>query len=105
MRDIAFSPDGSLIATGGFDGKAILWDATTGMPLHTITGHDGLVLGVAFSPDGTRLATSSTDKTAKIWDVKSGQLLLTLTGHTEPDTGYCLQPGWDEDRHRKRGCD
>ena len=30
VRDIAFSRDGSLLATGGFDGKAILWDAATG---------------------------------------------------------------------------
>ena len=80
VRGLTFSPDGTRLATGSDDSTAQIWDATSGQPLHILSGHTGPVGGVAFSPDGKRLATASRDGTAKIWDAASGQLLLTLLG-------------------------
>ena len=65
---VAFSPDGTLLATASHDKTARLWDPATGEHLRTLTGHTDPVLGVAFSPDGTLLATASHDKTARLWD-------------------------------------
>ncbi|WP_255353347.1 hypothetical protein, partial [Nocardia sp. NRRL S-836] len=59
-----------------------MWDATTGQPIHTLTGHTERVRSVAWSPDNTRILTGSTD-TARIWDATTGQPIHTLTGHTE----------------------
>jgi len=65
---VAFSPDGTRIATGSFDLTVKLWETETGQEVCTLRGHKAGVLSVAFSPDGRRIATSSMDFTVKIWD-------------------------------------
>ncbi|MET9232618.1 pentapeptide repeat-containing protein [Lentzea sp. NPDC003310] len=93
VMGVAFSPDGTRLATaGGIDGTAQIWDLTTGETLHTLTGHTDSVTGVAFSPDGTRLATASDDGTAQIWETDTGETLHTLTGHTDSVTGVAFSP-------------
>jgi hypothetical protein len=89
---VAFSPDGTRLATASFDKTAKVWDATSGQVLHTLAGHTAAVYGVAFSPDGTRLATANNDKTAKVWDATSGQVLRTLAGHTAAVRSVVFSP-------------
>lgn len=67
VNSVAFSPDGSLLATGCQDRLARIWDAGTGREIACLQ-HGGMVNSVAFSPDGALLATgSSGDKLARIW--------------------------------------
>jgi uncharacterized caspase-like protein len=66
VSNVAFSPDGRLLATASFDQTARLWDPATGGHLRTLTGHDNWVPSVAFSPDGRLLATASADDTARL---------------------------------------
>jgi len=82
ILDVAFSPDGTLMATASLDGTAKLWNARNGRELQTLTGHGGWVLGIDFTPDGRSLATAGIDGTARLWDVDTGRQVLVLSGHT-----------------------
>ncbi|MDY6940861.1 MAG: NB-ARC domain-containing protein [Cyanobacteriota bacterium] len=78
---VAFSPDGSLLATGEARGEVRVWEVATGKPLLALPGHTGWVRSVAFSPDGKILASGSEDRTIRFWDIPSGHCLQVLSGH------------------------
>ena len=59
VYSVAFSPDGTMLASGGRDRTVRLWDVGTGTLRNTLTGHTDYVYSVAFSPDGTMLASGS----------------------------------------------
>ncbi|QDV69428.1 Serine/threonine-protein kinase PknB [Rosistilla carotiformis] len=82
ITGVAYSPDGTRIATASTDWSVRVWDATTGIQLLQFTAHKGGSNRVSFSPDGTRLASCGGDQTVKIWNVETGKQILLLTGHT-----------------------
>ncbi len=89
VRSVAFSPDGTILASGCWDNTIRLWDvANPGQPrfLGQVTGHSDRVSSVAFSPDGTTLASGSFDRTIRLWDVadpRQPRFLGRLTGHSD----------------------
>lgn len=87
---IAYSPDGRMIATGGYDKSVHIWDANTGHEIHTLLGHTSRLFCLAFSPDSKFLASGSSDNTARIWDIDSEQTQFTLTGHTQAVGGVAF---------------
>jgi WD40 repeat protein len=72
IATVTFSPDGTHVATGSFDGTARVWDAVTGEPVAAPLRHDRRVVQVSFSPDGLRVLTASEDGTAQLWDAHTG---------------------------------
>jgi WD40 repeat protein/serine/threonine protein kinase/tetratricopeptide (TPR) repeat protein len=79
---VAFSQDGTRIATGNYNETATVWDAETGTALVELKGHTGNINSVAFSPDGKRIVTGSGDTTVRVWDTRTGTTLAELKGHT-----------------------
>ena len=78
VRDIAFSPDGRLLASAGDDWIARVWDLDKDQEMWKFEGHTGTIVDLAFSPNGKWLATASLDNTAIVWDVRSGRLWRRL---------------------------
>jgi WD40 repeat protein len=72
VHDVAFSPDGTRLATGSQDGTARVWDAASGRELLTLSEHTSLswireLNSIAFSPNGTCLATAGNDGTVQLY--------------------------------------
>jgi WD40 repeat protein len=83
IRQLAFSPDGTLLATVGNEDQTLrLWDLETGNCRHVLTGHEGAVLSCAFHPTQTIVVSGSSDQTVKFWDTQTGDCLQTLIGQT-----------------------
>lgn len=68
VHDLAFSPDGRLLAGGGTDSVVRIWDVESGQVLRSLPHADEL-LAVSFSPDGAWLATGGYDNTVVIWGI------------------------------------
>jgi guanine nucleotide-binding protein subunit beta-2-like 1 protein len=82
VNTVTVSPDGSLCASGGKDGTAMLWDLNEGKPLYSLDA--GAVINtLTFSPNKYWLC-AGTDKGVKIWDLESKSVVADL-GKNLPD--------------------
>src|SRR5262249_27205869 len=89
---VAFSPDGTRLATGGWDKTLRIWDLAGGAPPLTAEGHDSFVTCLAFSPDGRRLASSSEGHKVQVMDTVTGRVVSTLRGHALGVVGLAYSP-------------
>jgi WD40 repeat protein len=81
IQSLAFSSDGTHLASGSNDRTSRIWNVASGRCERVLEGHENIVDGVAFAPGSQRLATASTDKTGRIWSLANGRCEAVLRGH------------------------
>ncbi|KAG1775637.1 hypothetical protein EV702DRAFT_1279780 [Suillus placidus] len=89
---VMYSPDMTLIATGGRDGPSTarkflessvkIWDAETGKLVTTLKGHNDSVRCLAWTKDGKTLVSGSYDDSIRTWDTAKWEQTAVLEGHT-----------------------
>jgi WD40 repeat protein len=78
---VAFSPDGTRLASGGADRALRLFDTVSGKTVRVSRLHADWVQSVAFNGSGERIVTASRDRTAKVVEVATGEFDATYSGH------------------------
>jgi WD40 repeat protein len=96
VESLAISPDGKLIASGGYQ-EVILWDAPTGEMHQRLTGFSDRVVALAFSNDGKLLATGggapTEDGEIKVFDVATAKQAFEIkNGHSDTVFGVSFSP-------------
>jgi len=100
VNTVTVSPDGSLCASGGKDGTAMLWDLNEGRHLSSLDAGD-IIHALCFSPNRYWLC-AATASTIKIWDLESKVCVDELTPQFE-NTGkktvpiQCISLAWSAD--------
>ncbi|MRB67454.1 hypothetical protein GH825_29095, partial [Bacillus thuringiensis] len=100
LNCVTVSPDGSLCASGGKDGQAMLWDLNEGKHLYTLDG-GSIINALTFSPNRYWLC-AATGPSIKIWDLEGKivvdelrQEVISTSSHAEPP--QCISLAWSAD--------
>jgi WD40 repeat protein len=93
VNDMAFSPDGNILAFATNFKTIQLWSVVTGKLLRTFTPTSQPADSIAFSPDGNTLASAGIKDTAvRIWDVNTGQQVNVIEGFSPLVTSVAFSP-------------
>jgi WD40 repeat protein len=97
VHDLAFSPDGKVLAVAGGSpaekGIVELFQWPVGKLLHRLSPHKDVIHAVAWSSDSATMATASADQTVRIHDAKTGKSTRLLEGHSRGVLAVAFLPG------------
>ncbi len=91
VNAVAFSRDGSLLASGGGDGSLRIWTVATREPAHA-AAHGEWINAVCFAPSGQAVASGARDGSVKLWGVENGQLFGTIQAHAQNVSSVAFSP-------------
>ena len=92
INAVALGQNQQLIATASDDSMVRMWNAASGAPIFTMTGHQASVTSVAFSPIGFILVSGSLDHMIRLWNIQTGQSMGHLFGHNHGVRSVAFSP-------------
>src|SRR5262245_5941065 len=96
IRSLAFSADGSLLASGGgafgSEGEAIIWNLAEGSEVRRLTQFSQPVEAAAFSPDGFLLAAAAYHDSVSVWGVVTGRRHSVFAAHKSSACSLLFSP-------------
>lgn len=102
VNAVAFSPDGTVLATAGVDSRVVLWETATGKELLSVTEPEEPVVqetvlpyipcAVAFHPKGGLFASACGNKTIRLWETATGKECRSFVGHSDQVTALVFSP-------------
>ncbi|XP_052123852.1 uncharacterized WD repeat-containing protein alr3466-like [Frankliniella occidentalis] len=99
ITSVRFSPLGTMLASSSSDGSTVLWNARTGVRIHTFVQTNGSAVRLSiFAPNSTFLVSSGDDGSICVWDILRRTLVRSLPAHDatiqamsfSPDCKYLL---------------
>jgi WD40 repeat protein len=91
VNSVAFSPDGTKIASGSNDRTICVWDVQTGQLILRLI-YTYKVTSLVFSPDGKKIVSGNTANTIHLLDAETGQFICIFTGHTASVMSVAISP-------------
>src|SRR5262249_6933153 len=78
--NVAWHPDGNLLAVACDDFHVYLWNSTTGQQHAVLRGHTTVPVGLCFSQNGELISTWAWDGTTRLWNPWTGRQLVQCPG-------------------------
>jgi WD40 repeat protein len=78
VNALAYSPDGTRIASASSDGTVKIWDLGNGHEILTYTGHTDKVRSLVWSADGKTIASAGMEKNIRVWNADTGKDIQTI---------------------------
>jgi WD40 repeat protein len=89
---LAYSADGSRLASAGEDRIICIWETATGRHLGTLSRHTDHIQDLAWRPDGKILVSAGWDRTARVWDIERFEPVILLNTHDDQVTALAFSP-------------